>query len=111
MKSWHLGRNTLYKKAYVYVEEGPWWAFFIGEVSQWICHFIPPVPLPPIGKIVDEGETYNWRGWYGTFNSWWHGNVDDPIYFWAYKKIKRHTIKIPYNRHRTINKEFNIKWR
>jgi hypothetical protein len=110
MKSWHLARNTLYKKADVTIEEGPWWAFFIMESSQWVCHYIPSIPFPPIGKVMDEKDSYNWREWYGDLNSWWHGYVDEPVLFWAYRKIKRHFINIPYNRHRTINKEFGIKW-
>jgi hypothetical protein len=119
MKSWYVARNTLYKKASVDVEEGPWWTFFIAELSNLICHYMLPIPFPPIGKIriakedrkFFDKEEYNLREYYGGLKGWWHSYIDDPIFFWAYRKIKRHSIKIPYNRHRTITKEFNIKWR
>lgn len=97
MKTWFIGTNSLYKTASVYLEEGSWWAFWGRDLSQIICGFIPPIPFPKIGRIVDdEGEVYNWRTWFGDLSQWWHVYIDTNLYDWFSRFIKFKSIEIEY---------------
>ena len=97
MKNWNIGTNNFHKTASVFLEEGPLWAFWGRELTWIFCDFIPPIPFPKIGKIVDdEGEEYNWNQWYGDLKSWWCLNVDQRLYFWFNKFVEVKDVKIKY---------------
>ena len=97
MKNYSIGTNSLYKTASIYLEEGPWWAFWGRDLSQIICGLIPLIPFPKIGKIVDdEGKEYNWSTYYGDISQWWHVYVDDNLYRWFDRFIKVKIVNIEY---------------
>lgn len=107
MRNWDIGTNSVYKTAFVFLEEGPWWAFAGRDLTWIFCDLIPRIPFPKIGKIVDEdGEVYNWQTWYGDLNSWWHVYIDDNLYFWFSKFIKMRSVKIKYYTALRLKKEF-----
>ena len=107
MRDYSIGTNNLYKTASVFLEEGPFWAFWGRDLTWLFCDLIPPIPFPKIGKIVDdEGEVYNWRTWYGDLGSWWCVSIDQGLYFWFNKFIKMKSVNVKYYTAVRLKKEF-----
>mgnify|MGYP001024237259 CR=1 FL=1 len=97
MRRWSTGTNDYYFTAGIFLEEAPWYIFFIENVIMWICHtLIPRIPLPNFIKIKREGEEYTLRSWYGTTADLFHIYVCCPITEWCWKKIKHYDIEVPY---------------
>lgn len=55
MTRWGIGTNNYHFTSSIILEEAPWYIFAIEFCIQWICHFMPPIPLPKI-KIKIDGE-------------------------------------------------------
>jgi hypothetical protein len=97
MRKWSTGTNDYYFTSSIWLEEAPWYIFFIENAIMWICHnLIPRIPLPSFIKITREGEEYTLREWYGTTNDLFHCDVCIPITTWCWKKIKHNDIYFPY---------------
>ncbi len=95
MTRWGIGINNFWFTGSVILEEAPWYIFIIESCISWICHFIPPIPLPKI-KIKIDGEVTNLYDYYGTTADLFHVFVCDPIQQWCFRKIKNDWIHFPY---------------
>lgn len=105
MERWSIASNSLFKKASIYHESGPWYLFFIEWLSVFICDWFPPIPLPRwtitrdswLGDdLIKEGEVTTLQDFYGNTRDLWHIKVDDPILQWVWKKYKRNCLELNY---------------
>jgi hypothetical protein len=97
MRRWSKGTNNYYFTSSIWLEEAPWYIFFIENAIMWICHtLIPRIPLPSFIKIVREGEETNLKNYYGTVADLFHCYVCSPITSWSWKKIKHYDVSFPY---------------
>ena len=53
MRKWSIGHNDCYYTSNLWLEEAPWYVFAIDYCMNYICSWIPAIPLPKI-KITDE---------------------------------------------------------
>ena len=95
MRRWSTGTNNYYFTGSIFLEEAPWYIFFIESLIMNICHWIPRIPLPKI-KIIREGEEYNLRSWYGTTGDLFHSYVCSKVSEWCWNKTKNYNINFPY---------------
>jgi len=107
MKSWSYGINSIYKKANIYLEEAPWWAFLIDRIAEFLCDLIPPIPLPKIKMRLKDREDIEFNGgsewttlrdWYGHLSQVFHSFVHMPVFDFCQKRIKRKSMETDYNR-------------
>ena len=101
MKHWTYGANNYYKTAAIYVEEAPWYIFFIEFLINWICDHFPAIPLPNIGKvkIKDEDIKYiTYKEAYDDLAGLFHDKIHSPIFDWVYSKIKVTDIEVSYDK-------------
>lgn len=97
MRKWSTGTNDYYFTSSIFLEEAPWYVFFIETSIMWICHIlIPRIPLPNFIKIIRDNEEYTLRSYYGTTADLFHCYVCYPISGWCWKKIKHYNISFPY---------------
>lgn len=97
MTSWCYGINSLYETGHISLEEGPWWAFAIEQLSLFICDHFPRIALPAVPMTTKDGERTTWQEWYGTLGDLWHLYVDEPVWFWARSKFSETLVELPYN--------------
>lgn len=95
MKRWNTGSNCYYFTSSIYLDEAPWYIFFIEHAIQWICHYFPRIPLPPI-KIKRYGEETTLRAYYGTAGDLFHVYVCTPVFNWCWENTERQSIEFPY---------------
>ena len=96
MKRWSIGTNNYYFTSSIYLDEAPWYIFFLEEAIQWICHYTPRIPLPRFIKIQREGYEYSLRDWYGTTADLFHVYICTPVFNWCWDKTKKNDIEFPY---------------
>jgi hypothetical protein len=97
MRRWSAGTNNFYFTGSIFLEEAPWYIFFIEWSIMWICHFIPRIPLPKI-KIVRDTEETNLREYYGTTADLFHIYVCSNISQWCWDKTKNDCVSFPYDK-------------
>lgn len=102
MKSWSYGINTYHKTASIWLEEGHWYIFFLDRAIEFLCSIIPPIPFPNIGRIIDEGEKYTLKEWWGDLDQWFCCSVHGPITNFCYKRINNFHIDIKYSKCREL---------
>ena len=95
MTRWFIGTNNYYYEGSIILEEGPWYVFFIEQIMNLICHYVPMIPLPKI-KIIRDNEETNLNEYYGTINDLFHLYVHDKIFKWCYNRIKMTFVRFPY---------------
>lgn len=100
MKQWDVGWNIQFKTAWCWVEEGPWWAFWL-IYDCCICRWIPAIKFPKwlYVWVQDSGEEkvrYSWKDWYGDLRQWATIAVEMPLQDRAYKYIKMTSIKLDF---------------
>ncbi len=81
MKTWSYGVNSIYKKVSIYLEEASWWVFVVDRVVEFLCDFMPSVPLPKIEMRLKDKEEIEFnrgsewttlRDWYGDLRQVFH---------------------------------------
>lgn len=84
MKNWWISDKS------IFLEEGPWYIFFLAELSMGICDILPSWELPIIGRItiIKDNEKYTINEYYGGFRDLFHCFVDIPIQDFCWKRIK-----------------------
>ena len=102
MKSWSYGINTYHKTASIWLEEGRRYIFLLDRAVEFLCSIIPPIPFPNIGKIVDDGEEYTLKEWWGSLDQMVCCSIHSPITIFCYRKINRTWIDIKYNKCREL---------
>ena len=95
MRRWNIGTNNIYFSSSIYLEEAPWYVFFIEYIMNCICDWFPPIPLPKI-KIIREGEETNLQDWYGDLSHAFHSCVHMPIFDWCYRNIESNHFVFPF---------------
>lgn len=96
MQKWWVGVNTIHKTCGVFLDEGPWWVWWLQDVSWWVCDHIPQWRIPFLNRIhiVRDGEDYTFAEWNGgTIHTLWHSFIDMPLTDWCCKHIE--TKRIP----------------
>lgn len=71
MERWGISANSLYFRATIHKEVGPWYAFFFEWLSLTICGWMPDA----------------WR-------DWWHYRIDYPIFNWCQRRYQSTMIEI-----------------
>ncbi len=111
MKSWSYGVNSIYKKANIYLEEAPWWIFWIDRIAEFLCDFVPPISLPRMKVRLRSREDIEFNGgdewttlgdWYGDLRQVFHCFVHMSIFDFCQKRIRSKSMEIEYNRARRM---------
>lgn len=110
MKSWSYGINSLYRHTSINLIQAPFWVFWLETFMDHLCHYMPAIPFPSIGRVVDDGENYNWAEWYGDLHQAFHVVIHDPIQDWLWAKQKEHHIQIDYDILRGLFYEEDRAW-
>jgi len=106
MKSWSYGVNSIYKKANIYLEEAPWWVFWVDRIAEFLCDFAPPISLPKMKVRLKSRENIEFNGgdewttlrdWYGDLRQVFHCFVHMPVFDFCQKRIRSKSIEIDYN--------------
>ena len=95
MIRWNIVTNDYFFTSSVILEKAPWYIFTIEFCIQWICYFIPQIPLPRV-KIKINNEETNLKDYYGTVADLFHIYICSPITQWCFRKIKSDSIYFPY---------------
>jgi len=88
MRTWSYGINSLYKKASIWLDEGPWWVFLLDKIVEFLCEIVPPIRFPNIKLRLKNkedidfygGEWTTWRDWYGDLSEFFHITVHEPVF-------------------------------
>lgn len=106
MRSWSYGINSIYKKANIYLEEAPWLVFGVDRIAEFVCDFVPPVPLPKMKVRLKSREDIEFNGgddwttlrdWYGDLRQVFHCFVHMPIFDFCQKRIRGKSIEIDFS--------------
>jgi len=97
MRRFAIGTNHYYFTATIYLEEAKWYIFTLEKIMDFICHYMPRIPLPKI-KIIREKENYTLRSYYGTIADLFHVYIHMPIFNWCCNKTEAVPINFPYNK-------------
>jgi hypothetical protein len=107
MRTWSYGVNSIYKKAGIYLEEASWWVFVVDRFVEFLCDFMPSVPLPKIKMRLKDKEDVEFNGgnelttlwdWYGDLRQVFHCFVHMPLFDFCQKRIGCKHIEIDYNK-------------
>lgn len=80
MRDYNIAYNNIYRKGYIILREGPWWAFLLEYFHDYTCHYLHYIPLPDIGMALNkEDAAFNggedlttWKEWWGTLGGLFH---------------------------------------
>ena len=118
MTSWDFGGNCLpqYRSGSIYLIDQPLWLALIGwfsdEILSRICDLLMYIPLPNYGRIIDEGEFYTIKEYYGTVGDLFHVFVHDPVFqwHWNHKKKKEIIVEVGYDRLKELFSNYDNKY-
>ncbi len=111
MRSWSYGVNSLHKTASIYLDEAPFYIFFLDWLANVLCELIPTIPLPKIRMRLKDPEDIECNGgekwttldeWYGDWSQAFHLFVHMPVFDFCTRKTKDECIPIGYKKLRKI---------
>ncbi|MBA7632578.1 hypothetical protein ES703_40126 [subsurface metagenome] len=114
MKSWSYGVNSLYKTANIFLDEAPFYIFFLDWLVESLCELIPAIPLPRIkirlrnpGEIEDnDGKEWTTLDeWYGDLSQAFHLFVHMPVFDFCGARTDSRAISVGYKKLRKIFRE------
>lgn len=119
MKSWSYGVNSLNKTANIYLEEAPFYIFFLDWLTESLCELVPAIPLPRI-KIrlknpddIEDNDGKRWTTldeWYGDWSQAFHLFVHMPVFDFCNARTNGRAISVGYKRLRKIFREKDKKY-
>lgn len=101
MKSWTYGANSYYKTAEYILEEGPWYCFFLQDIVQSICDWMPQINYIPLGdKLKKYDERFkreiSLTEEFGDLQDLFHIKICEPVTKWCEKRIRETYISVDY---------------
>lgn len=100
MQKWGVGLNGYHRTCSLWLDEGPWWSFWLQDAACWVCDHIPKwkVPFVSLFKVKDGGNTYTVAERYGdTWHDLFHVFVCGPVVQWAFGKVtKRYGLPVEW---------------
>jgi len=118
MTSWHFGGNCYfkYRSGSIYLIDRPWWlalvVWFSDEILGRICDLLMCIPLPKYGRIVEQGQVFTIKEYYGTVGDLFHIYIHDPVFTWCWthKKKKEIIVDVGYDKLKELFNEYDGKY-
>ena len=99
---WFIGENSYYRQVTIYLEEAPFYIFWLERVANYICdcmnYFDFKIPFTDKIKIKDEdGVSWTIYDYYGGSASMYHSFIHHPIIDYCFPRISYYTINMDWD--------------